>query len=382
MYESTFYGAQASSSQLDSWTDSGGLDMEFREFLDSFHHLLEASPRETIGPESSYVFMSDLHLGDGGRKDDLAPNRGIVLSALAEWYLPKGHTLVLNGDIEDLSKFRYREIREAWKGLYGLLDEFSDSGRLRRILGNHDLALLARDDYPYELSHGLALDWKGRTLFAFHGHQASRFFMEFDYLSEFIVRYLAKPLSIKNTSISGDSRRRFRTERRIYRASRRLGIASIAGHTHRPLFESLSKYDSLRWSIEELLRAWPGADDLGKTGIEKTIAVYRTELGRLRKHEKALRLSTSLYDEGDIIVPSLFNSGCATGRHGITAIEIEAGSISLVQWTGTKGPRDYVNLESLDRSEISETPYARHVLRRAALDEVFARIDLLTPSRD
>ncbi len=353
--------------------------MNFREFLTSFRHLLEESPKETVGQESRYVFLSDLHLGDGGRKDDLAPNRGIVQNALAKWYLPKGHSLVLNGDIEDLSKFRYREVREAWKGLYELFDEFDDAGKLRRILGNHDLALLARDDYPYELSHGLALDWKGRTLFAFHGHQASRFFMEFDYLSEFIVRYLAKPLSIRNTSISGDSRRRFRTERRIYRASRRLGLVSIAGHTHRPLFESLSKYDSLRWAIEELVRTWPGSDAGGKARINAIIAVYRMELGRMRKRDKDLRLSGSLYDDGDIVVPSLFNSGCATGRHGVTAIEIESGTIALVQWTGAKGPREYVNLESLEHAEIPATPYSRHVIRRTSLDEVFARIDLLGP---
>lgn len=355
--------------------------MKFREFLKSFRHLLEESPREIMGPDSRYVFMSDLHLGDGGRKDDLDPNRGIVHNALAKWYLIKGHTLVLNGDIEDLSKFRYREIREAWKGLYAILDEFADGGRIRRILGNHDLALLTRDDYPYQLSHGLSLEWKGRTLFAFHGHQASRFFMEFDYLSGFIVRYLAKPLSIRNTSISGDSRRRFRTERRIYRASRHLGILSITGHTHRPLFESLSKYDSLRWSIEELLRSWSGVDAEGRARIEETIAVYRMELARLRRSEKNFRLLASLYDDGDIVVPTLFNSGCATGRNGVTAIEIEDGAISLVQWTGAKGPRDYVNLESLERNEIPATPYARHVLRRASLDEVFARIDLLSPSR-
>jgi len=353
--------------------------MRFGEFFESFKHLLEESPRETLGPDSRLVFMSDLHLGDGGAKDDLAPNRGIVHNALAKWYLKQGHTLVLNGDIEDLSKFRYREIRDAWRGLYGLFDEFADGGRLRRILGNHDLALLARDDYPYEFFHGLSFDWKGRTLFAFHGHQASRFFMEFDYLSEFIVRYLAKPLSIRNTSVSGDSRRRYRTERRIYRASRRLGIVSIAGHTHRPLFESLSKYDSLRWSIEELLRAWPGAGEEEKAKIEESVAVYKSEIGRLRKREKDLRLSESLYGEGSLLVPTLFNSGCATGRHGMTAIEIGDGAISLVQWTGAKGPRDYVNRESVEHVVIPGTPFARHVLRKTSLDEVFARIDLLGP---
>jgi hypothetical protein len=118
-------------------------------------------------------------------------NRGILHNALSRYYLEREFVLVLNGDIEDLSKFRYREIREAWRGFYDIIDRFAENGRLRRILGNLDLALLGREDYPYKLTHGLALDWKGHILFAFHGHQASRFFMKYDYLSEIIVRYLA-----------------------------------------------------------------------------------------------------------------------------------------------------------------------------------------------
>ncbi len=351
--------------------------MKFKEFLSSFTYLLEDSPRESIGDNSRYVFMSDLHLGDGGSRDDLSPNRGIVHNALSRWYLERGYTLVLNGDIEDLSKFKYKDIRAAWKGFYGILDDFEAKGKLRRILGNHDLALLGRTDYPYRTSHGLALDWKGKTLFAFHGHQASRFFMKYDYLSEIVVRYIAKPFAIRNTSVSSDSRRRFSTERLIYRASRSLGIVSITGHTHRPLFESRSKYDSLRWSIEELLREYPGSNLEGRRIIVEKIDLYRQELRRMRKRDRDLRLFRSLYGEIDLLVPSLFNSGCATGKHGMTAIELVDGRISLVQWTGAKGPRDYVEVEALSVDSLPDTPFARYTLRSDSLDEVFTRIELL-----
>jgi len=351
--------------------------MKFKDFLSSFSYLLSESPKETLAPGGRFVFMSDLHLGDGGSRDDLAPNRGLVQNALARWYLERGFTLVLNGDIEDLSKFRWREIREAWGGLFEIFDAFHKAGRLRRIVGNHDLGLLARNDYPYALTHSLALDWNGHSLFAFHGHQASRFFVKYDYLSEFIVRYLAKPLTIRNSGVSGDSRYRYHTERLIYKASRRLGLVSITGHTHRPLFESHSKYESLRYSIEELLREFPKAKAARKNEIAELIEVYRRELARVDRKKLRRDLGSSLYGHNDFLVPSLFNSGCATGKKGFTALEIEGEAIALVQWTGVKGPRTYVEGESVEHSLLEGTPYSRYVMRRAALEEVFTRIDLL-----
>jgi predicted phosphodiesterase len=345
--------------------------------MSSFNYLVAESPVEAISRDSRLVFMSDFHLGDGGTRDDLVPNRGLVQNALAKWYFEKGYTLVLNGDIEDLSKFRWREIRPAWAGLYEILDAFHAAGRLRKILGNHDLGLISREDYPYPLTHSLTLDWKGHTIFAFHGHQASRFFMKYDYLSDIVVRYLAKPLAIRNTSVSHDSRYRYNTERLIYRASRRLGLLSITGHTHRPLFESLSKHDSLRFEIEGLLREYPKAKEARKSEIGELVDVYRRELERVAKKEKRRRFSGSLYGRHDFLVPSLFNSGCATGKKGVTALELEDDSIALVQWTGVKGPRTYVESESSEQSRLENTPYSRYVMRRSRLDEVFARIELL-----
>jgi hypothetical protein len=43
----------------------------------------------------------------------------------------------------------------------------------------------------------------------------------------------------------------------VYGFSSRRKIVSIIGHIHRPLFESLSKIDTLKYRIEQLCRHYP-----------------------------------------------------------------------------------------------------------------------------
>jgi UDP-2,3-diacylglucosamine pyrophosphatase LpxH len=351
--------------------------MSFSDFLDSFNAFMSACPVEDLEQNKRYVFLSDLHMGNGGKRDDLEKNRQLLVESLRGWYLERDYRLVLNGDIEELLKFSLREISTAWKDLYALFDEFDARDNLRKIIGNHDLALSQTSGYPYRVYHGLRLRRRERTLFVFHGHQASRFFARFDYLSKFVVRYLAKPLKIKNTSISSDSRQRFKAERRIYRASKSLGIVSLTGHTHRPLFESLSKYDSLRWSIEELLREYALAEAGRKRQIAELVDIYSAECERLGEKELRWVLSKSLYEEKNLLIPSIFNSGCATGKHGYTALEIEGDAISLVHWARDDRSRSYIAGEALARDSLDGSPFTRFTLRRAYLDQVFARIDLL-----
>jgi predicted phosphodiesterase len=351
--------------------------MKFSDFLDGFREFLEASPSLQLGEDSRLVFLSDLHMGDGGKSDDLEPNRELATTVLARWYLERGYTLILGGDVEDLQKFRLRQIQEAWRGLYAVFDAFAARGAFWKLVGNHDFALLGERDYPWPLHHGLRLERKGRMLFLFHGHQASRLFVKHRYLGDFVVRYLAKPFKIRNSSISGDSRLRFKAERRIYRASKKLGLVSICGHTHRPLFESLSKYDSLRWSIEELLREYPSGSSDRKAKIAELVGLYRSECERLGKDELRWGLSKSLYEEKSLLIPCVFNSGCATGKQGMTAIEFEGGRISLVHWAKEGRARPYLLEEALRKDGIEGTDISRYLLKQADLDQVFARIDLL-----
>lgn len=355
--------------------------MKFKEFMASYGTFLTACPREGIDRDSRLVFLSDLHMGDGGTRDDLAHNRALLEALLTRHYLELGYTLVLNGDIEDLSKFRYPDIRTAWASLYEAFDAFARAERLRKIVRNHDLALLKTRDYPYELIHGLSLEHGPDRLFVFHGHQGSPFFTKHGYISHFVVRYLAKPLAIKNSSVDDHGKRRFRLERRIYRASKALGVASVIGHTHRPLFESRSKYDSLRWAIEELVAEYPSAPVDRRAEIADLVGLYRSELARLGRRDLSRDFAGSRYDREHILVPCLFNSGCATGRHGITALELAGGVLSLVQWTGVEGPKSYVLREALETEPLEGTPNVRYLLRRADLDHIFARIRLLGRDR-
>ena len=55
------------------------------------------------------------------------------------------------------------------------------------------------------------------------------------------------------------SRRRFRVEKRMYNFARKKKIMALIGHTHRPLFESLPRLDTLKIEIENLCRAYPRA---------------------------------------------------------------------------------------------------------------------------
>jgi UDP-2,3-diacylglucosamine pyrophosphatase LpxH len=356
--------------------------MKFKDFYKSFEKFVVNVPVEEMGDEPRYVFLSDLHLGDGGKRDDLERHRELVIDSLSRWYLDRGYVLVLNGDIEDAYKFKLKDIRRAWPEFFALLESFAERGKLRKIVGNHDLSLLREKDHPFPLSHGLVLTREGRRIAVFHGHQASRFFIDFDYISYFATRYLAKPLRIRNTSISSDSRYRFKTERRIYRASKKMGIVSITGHTHRPLFESLSKYESLRWSIEELLRAYAEAGEARKKEISSIVKVYREELGRLGEDGIRYSLSRSLYEDRDVLIPCVFNSGCATGKKGYTAIEIVGPSIELVHWGSAEKCRRYIAEGAIESEGLEGTDWRRYVVRRDSLDRVFARIELLGGGED
>jgi hypothetical protein len=93
-----------------------------RRLADSMADIAARSPSERLWEESRYVILADLRMGDGGKKDELAGERKALFSVLSEWYLPRGYTLVLNGDVEDLRSFWLKDIHAAWPEMYALFD--------------------------------------------------------------------------------------------------------------------------------------------------------------------------------------------------------------------------------------------------------------------
>ncbi len=352
--------------------------MKMIEFLATMRTMHQDARRESLDADSRIVFMSDLHMGNRGSKDDFKRNADLVEDSLSAFYLKGGWKLVLNGDVEELHKFKPAEIRLAYEDIYSLFKDFEARGDLVKIVGNHDLDLLLYDDYEFKLEHALRLDHRDGSVLAFHGHQSYDFFMKYNYLSDFIVRYIANPLQIKNDDIPMTSKRRFKAERRIYRAAKELGVITIAGHTHRPLFESFSKYDMLRWTIESLFRRYTSEGPEQKDRTAALISVYAKEFKRLTKKERKGKVSRSLYEKEELLVPCMFNSGCATGRSGYTAIEICGNEISLVYWTRAGEARPYVQRESVSSERLSGTPWMRYIIACDSLEYVMARARLLS----
>ncbi len=351
--------------------------MKFETYLPTFTEFLDSCPRETLDPSRRYLFISDLHMGNGGGRDDLDRNRFLIETILEKWYLKHDYVLVMNGDIEELQKFRLPDIQKAWPTLLATVDKFAERGDLRKIIGNHDIGLLEEKSYRWPIYPGLIYEYGGNRIAVFHGHQSSDLYNKYEHMTGMLIKYFVKPLHIKNSGgLPHDARRRFAKERRIYRAARKMGVLAITGHTHHPLFESLSKFDNIRFMVEDLLRDYAGAGSARRAEIEETVMILRREMARLSARKERRRKLRSLYGDSPFLVPCLFNSGCATGKHGITALEITAGMISLVYWTVGANTRPYIARESRSVDFLDDDIW-RYTIHEDYLDTIFARIKLL-----
>jgi UDP-2,3-diacylglucosamine pyrophosphatase LpxH len=345
--------------------------------LDSVH---AESMRLPLHPGDRYVIFSDLHIGDGSAKDDFRRNAGLFGQIIEKYYLSGDYRLVLNGDIEELQRFSYRKIRAAWPGVYDLLARFSEQSRLFKTVGNHDLLFALphgpKPDFPVQ--PGLVLESEVGEIFIFHGHQASLKYHKLNSFVGYALKYLANPLRIKNYSVAHNSRKKYKIEKRVYQYSAFRRLVSVIGHTHRPLFESMSKAERLRYKIEEMCRqAARGLQVADLKSVVKTIKSHKKELRKIYRKNPGAAMDAHLY--GSLLnIPCLFNSGTAIGKRGITCIEIRDGEIALVHWFDEHLSHKYLDRRGYEPMAVAGTGLYRMVLNAEHLDYIFTRIRLLT----
>ena len=318
------------------------------------------------------LIISDFHMG-GGRRDDFQANGEIVGRILEEYYYKNGWYLVLNGDIEELAKFSLEKIRSVWAPMYRVLDLFAEAGRLYKNLGNHDEDLIFEKDYPYPLYNVVRIETNHIPLYVYHGHQSSRLYAYFNNIVQLGLRYLFKPIGIKNISSARSPHRRFHVERQAYKFSLNNNCISVIGHTHRSLFESLSRFDYIKFEIERLCLEYLSSGGEGRERIAREVRALRAELGKLKRKERHAGLN--LYGD-ELPLPCLFNSGSAIGKKGINAIEVDPENIALVYWFAEgKGmkfiSRGWYNIEK-------HAGCCRSVLNQNRLDYVKAKIELFS----
>lgn len=322
------------------------------------------------------LIISDLHMG-AGSGDDLYHNGEILTCILEEYYLKNDWYLVLNGDVEELQKFSLDEIREKWTGLYRIFNLFARENRLYKIVGNHDDQLLLKRKYsPYPLTSVLKIETGIVPAYVYHGHQLSSIYTKFNNLLGLFVRYFLKPFHIKNISDSRSPYKRFHIEKEAYAFSLKNHCLSIIGHTHRPLFESLGRFDYIKFEIERLCQDYPASFGEDRNRIENEVVALRKELGKLKRKERRDVLRQSLYGD-ELPVPCLFNSGCTLGKKGLNAIEMTHEDIALVYWFAEGKGRKFVTRGGYEIEKIPGRPYCRVVLNQNKLDYIFTRIKLL-----
>ncbi|MBN1196480.1 MAG: metallophosphoesterase family protein, partial [Candidatus Aminicenantes bacterium] len=274
------------------------------------------------------VVISDLHMGDGGRLDDFSHNGPLLENALKHYYLPEGFHLLLNGDIEELQRFSMDRVRARWRELIHVFSEFESLNRLTRLIGNHDMSPASLGPGMREPGHAVRLRTASGEILVFHGHQAALYGPLFNRILGWFLRWIASPLGIRNYTVAFNSRRKYRYEKRIYRFARSNRIMTIVGHTHRPLFESMSRLDTLKMQIESACRRLARKPD---SRLAADIRDMKSEFFELTHSRKKYAGQSMLYHQG-LLVPCLFNSGSAIAPGGVTALEIDRGTANLSLW--------------------------------------------------
>lgn len=305
-----------------------------------------------------YIIFSDLHRGARNGADDFWRAERAYNAALA-YYLRKGHTLVVLGDVEELWEERPWPVLKAYGHTFALEARFHQQGRYYRVRGNHDdewqyarrvkrrlgklygpPELVVYESLLLEVVEGGEL--LGR-LFLIHGHQGTSESDRFASLARQFVRYIWRPVQrLTHWSFNTPAttwRLRQKHNRLLYNwAESRSGLVLIAGHTHRPVFGSESHEAQLLAQLAELETVAGG--EASPEQLEEQ-AVVLAELEWVRAQEAQVPKAAN---EPPPTKPCYFNTGCCCFSDGdITGLEIAGGEIRLVRWPDqARDPRPHV----------------------------------------
>lgn len=234
--------------------------------MSSFERLNKAyreAKKISFSEKDKFILFSDCHRGDSSFADDFANNRNIYFHAL-NYYYKNEFTYIELGDGDELwENLFFKDIFEANKNVYLLMQKFFNSNRLHLLYGNHDFVyknpstvkkLLTEYFEPKEgkklplfpniqLHEAIVLqnETTNQELFLTHGHQAD--FMNYVgwKINRILVRILWKPLQVWGikdpTSPAKNYIELVKVERRIKKwVVANNNIITITGHTHRPRF--------------------------------------------------------------------------------------------------------------------------------------------------
>jgi predicted phosphodiesterase len=272
-----------------------------------------------------FILFSDQHKGAKNGADDFKGSEFNYISAL-DFYNRESFHLICLGDSEELWENTLLQVKKNNALSFEAERQFALRNAFTKIFGNHDLDweidLRFENDLkelyhiPVAVLEGVILqctiETKPLSIFCTHGHQGDSQ-SDGNWFSKFFVSKIWAPLQAylqiyPNTPSSNDTLKTEHNNIMYEWSSQQENLLLITGHTHQPVFESLTHLERLQRE-EAMKRAgeMPGPPNL--------------------------TLQVPSADFFSKIRPTYFNTGCCCYSDGdITGIEIAEKCIKLVRW--------------------------------------------------
>ena len=286
-----------------------------------------------LKPEHRIVIFSDQHKGDRSLKDDFKLAEQNYLAAL-EYYNTHEYLYCNLGDSEELWENLVLDVIKHNKATFEAEKRFLNRNAFIKVFGNHDLywdndplsGFMLQRIYgkKVKIYEGVIFERlvKGKKLsfFLTHGHQGD-LQSDGNWFSKWFVSTIWGPLQsflrINPNTPAYDNQLKSRHNQFMYDwTAAQVNLCLITGHTHQPVFNSLT----------HLERTYIRLENARKDNDQATIRKLEADLlaGNISGDTSPrLKYSKNTY----------FNAGCCCFSDGdITGIELEDGVIRLIKW--------------------------------------------------
>ncbi|RYU89375.1 metallophosphoesterase [Mucilaginibacter terrigena] len=304
--------------------------------------------------KDKFIILSDQHKGARDGADIFAKAAGNYLAAL-DHYFNEQFIYINLGDSEELWENLFVTVKRHNKSTFEKEKLFIQQDRFVKIFGNHDLywdndplsqiSLMQIYDKAIRIYEGAVLQTiinnKPFEIFMTHGHQGD-LQSDGNWFSKWFVSDIWAPLQsylhINLNTPAYNNQLKTDHNRIMYEwSSERKNMLLITGHTHQPVFRSLTQLEILYIGLDKAKQA----KDLVK-------------IAELEKKITGLHLQGNTQPDFNGYLDTYFNTGCCCFNDGdITGIEITDGCIRLIKWAYHKKVSERIVLEECKLEELN-----------------------------
>jgi predicted phosphodiesterase len=304
--------------------------------------------------KDKFIIFSDQHKGAKNGADDFMLCEPNYLAAL-DYYYQHQYFFIAMGDCEELWENTLLAVKKHQKESFEKEKQFFRQNRGVKIFGNHDLMwqndplapLYLKSIYDCEVPiyEGALLQTiinnNQINIFCTHGHQGDKA-SDGNWFSKFFVARIWAPLQslvkINPNTPAYDAQLKTIHNSIMYDwSASQENLFLITGHTHQPVFESLTHIERL---YRQLLFADKVKDEAMTESLQKEIQTRKFEYTHVSQDYLQLK-------------PTYFNTGCCCFSDGdITGIEIEEDCIRLIKWHSKDGMPERIILEESALEEL------------------------------